>query len=77
MASLKCGDRRAKLSLRYPCARHGWAIAWAMPIGETGGTMAAVSNLWKGMGKGEKVPILLLALCIAVLVAILVFRPIW
>jgi len=29
------------------------------------------------MGKGEKVPILLLALCIAVLVAILVFRPIW
>ena len=48
-----------------------------MPIVQTGGIMAAVSNLWRGMGKGEKIPILILALCIAVLVAILVFRPIW
>jgi len=37
--------------------------------------MAPVFKLWKGMGKGEKVPILMLILCIVVLVAILMFRP--
>ena len=33
-------------------------------------------TLWKGMDKGEKVPIIVLAVCLAVLIAILIFRPI-
>ena len=44
------------------------------PLRQTGKTMETKRSLWKGVGKGEKLSIVLLAFCIVTLVTVLFLR---
>jgi len=44
------------------------------PLRQTGKTMETRRSLWNGVGKGEKLSIVLLAFCIVTLVTVLFLR---
>jgi len=44
------------------------------PLRQTAKTMETKRSLWKGVGKGEKLSIVLLAFCIVTLVTVLFLR---
>ena len=67
--------KRGKLWIRYYRARHGRAILKSPLLVETGVTMEAESSQGKDTLKVEKLSLLVLALCAAVLVYLLVARP--
>lgn len=67
--------KRGKLWIRYYRARHGRAILKPALLVETGVTMEAESSQRKDTLKVEKLSLLVLALCAAVLVYLLVARP--
>ena len=67
--------KRGKLWIRYYCACHGRAILKTAVLVETGVTMEAESSQRKDTLKVEKLSLLVLALCAAVLVYLLVARP--
>jgi hypothetical protein len=68
-------EARKTLDTLPPC-HHGRAIIKTACLSETGThTMRAESTMRKDSLKFEKLSLLVLALCIAVLVCLLVFRP--
>ena len=67
--------KRRKLWIRYYRARHCRAILKSAFLVETGIAMEAESSQRKDTLKVEKLSLLVLALCVAVLAYLLVARP--
>ena len=64
----------AELWARYPGASHKRAIVSARSLPQTSKTMETKPGMWNGVGKSEKLSIVLLAFCILSLVTILFLR---
>ena len=56
-------------------ASHQWAIAPDWQWRETS-TMATSRSFWRNSDRSEKLPLLVLCLCVVVLLALAWFRPI-
>jgi hypothetical protein len=61
-------------SYGYVCATHDRAIVW-LGKEDQNLRMPGMRNYWRRSDRGEKLPLLVLCLCVAVLLSLLLFRP--